>query len=292
MEHAVRRPAVAGRFYPGEAAVLRKQAAACLAAAESHPSPCGGKALLALMVPHAGYVFSGAVAGAVLGQAALTDSLLLLGPNHTGRGAPLAVWPDGAWQTPLGSVPVDAELAGELVAAGVGFAADTAAHMQEHSLEVLLPFLQLLRPAARITAIAIRNCGLDTLRRAGCALAGIMRRRAAENRRVVLIVSSDMSHYIPHAAASRLDDLALAHVRSVDPEGLYATVRGGNISMCGVLPMCMALFACREMGAQTGNIVAYATSGQTGRAFGASMDKVVGYAGAMIPAVEDIQAER
>ncbi len=277
-----RSPVVAGRFYPGNAKALRDAVAEHLALAAKNSVDLAGRTLLAVMAPHAGYVFSGDVAGMTLGQAALPDRLVVLGPNHTGAGKKFSVWSGGPWLTPLGSVPVDTEAREALLVSGAGFEADTLAHAREHSLEVLMPFLQVHAPGARVTAVTIGGGSPDALRAAGEALAALVRHGAEQGRPLALIVSSDMSHYVPHEKAADQDALALKAVAGLDPEGLYNTVRGHGISMCGVLPMTMALFACRSLGATEGRVIAYATSGQTGRAYGAGMDSVVGYAGAVI----------
>jgi AmmeMemoRadiSam system protein B len=283
------RPAVAaGRFYPGDEAELRPAVRAFLDAAAQYPADCGGKKMLAAMVPHAGYVFSGALAGLTLARAALEDTVVILAPNHTGRGQRLAVWNGGAWLTPLGAVPVDRELAAALTEADGGFSPDEAAHQSDHAIEVVLPFIQVLRPAARIVPVCVGGGSFDALRAAGSALAAILRGRADAGRPVSLVVSSDMSHYLPHETAVAQDGLALEKIRVLDPEGLYATVRVHKISMCGALPMTMAMVTCRALGAQKACVTAYATSGQTGRAYGADMKKVVGYAGALIPAPDAV----
>lgn len=277
-----RNSVVAGRFYPAQAEALRAQVAECLSASIESAVPVSNGTPLAVMVPHAGYMFSGPVAGATLARAALANNAVLLGPNHTGQGAPLAVWNGGPWLTPLGAAPVAADFADALVESGVGFRGDCTAHVAEHSLEVLLPFLQVLQPALHIVPVSVSLADLPSLRTAGEALGACLRRSAEQGKRVSLVVSSDMSHYVPHEAAKALDSLALEKIAAVDAEGLYHTVRSRKISMCGVLPMTLALFACRALGATKGRIVSYATSGQTGRAYGADMQSVVGYAGVLI----------
>lgn len=281
------RPAVvAGQFYPDDEAGLRSVVQSFLENSSQYLSDCAGKKTLAAMVPHAGYVFSGALAGITLAQATLEDSVIILAPNHTGVGARLAVWSGGDWLTPLGAVAVDRELAGTLLNAGRGFVPDDTAHLRDHAIEVVLPFLQVTRPGVRIVPVCVGGASIDALREAGAALAAVMRARLEEGRPVSLIVSSDMNHYLSHDATVAKDSMALEKVRALDPEGLYATVKVHKISMCGALPMVMALFACRELGAKRACITAYATSGQTGKAYGADMNRVVGYAGALIPAPE------
>ncbi len=279
-----RSPVVAGRFYPGQAGALRAQVEEFLVLASKAPPLPEGASVLAAMAPHAGYVFSGAVAGLTLGQARLAgvDTVILLGPNHTGRGVPLSVWDGGPWLTPLGAVPVAETVIDELLQGQAGFTGNKTAHVHEHSLEVLLPFLQVLRPEARVAAVTVSLGDPTALRLAGEELAACIQRGQERGERIRLVVSSDMSHYLPHEKAKSLDALALEKILALDPEGVYQTVRAKNISMCGVLPMVLALFACQALGARETRLTAYATSGQTGRAYGADMESVVGYAGVLI----------
>lgn len=265
-----RSPVVAGQFYPSDKAALEREAAGYVASAK-------GKAAgrtLAAMVPHAGYFFSGRVAGETIGAADLADAILLLGPNHTGRGAPLALWAEGAWDTPLGQVPVDEPLAAAILAAVPGVRADREAHLHEHSLEVVLPFLQVARPGARIAPLAVAEPRFERLDEAAGALAEVLRRHGD----VSLVVSSDMSHYLPDDETRRRDSLALQAILALDPAGLYETVRREGVSMCGVLPMTLALLTAKALGAAQAELVAYATSGDAS----GDVSRVVGYAGVLI----------
>lgn len=272
--HAIdRNPVVAGMFYPDDPDLLRHEVRQHLAAAARDAAPT-----LLAMVPHAGYVYSGEVAGQTLGAANLPDTIVLLGPNHTGLGAPLSVWPGGNWHTPLGPVPVDEELADALAESDAGFTRDTAAHVREHSIEVILPFLQEYTPDLSIVPVAVAEPHPQTLREAAQTLADVLRRVTDAGRRVAMVVSSDMSHYVTHAEAARRDSLALARIEALDPLGLYATVRDRGISMCGVLPATLGLFAALALGAQTARVVAYATSGEVS----GDMERVVGYAGVLV----------
>lgn len=266
-----RQPVVAGRFYPASAAALKREVAGYLA--EADPD-LAGPARLA-MVPHAGYVFSGAVAGRTLGAAELPDTLLLLGPNHTGRGKRLAVWAGGTWSVPGFAVPVAAELAQALCAGDGGFAPDAAAHLEEHSLEVVLPFLCLKNPAVRIVPVVVAEPDYQALVRAGTAAAAVLR---GQPQSVGIVVSSDMSHYVPHETAKQRDAMALSRALDLDPQGLYRVVREAGISMCGVLPMTLGLLIARELGAREAVLAAYATSGDVS----GDMDQVVGYAGVIV----------
>lgn len=291
-----RDPVVSGRFYPDDAEELDQVVDNFLRVESS--VTCPATPSLMIMLPHAGYMFSGAVAGATLRAAFPHEHCILLGPNHTGKGRPLSVWPDGEWLTPLGRTPVDSELAAAMIGLNVGFEADVAAHSQEHSLEVLLPFLQRkfarpgqeppefssgLVPAPAIVPVCVGVSDLDLLRRAGQALGRLLLKRREQGKPpVTLVVSSDMSHYVPHVEAGRLDGMALEKIADLDPEGLLAVVRENRISMCGVAPATLALFACLELGAVKACRIAYADSGQTGRAFGTSLESVVGYAGVIV----------
>ena len=265
-----RQPVVAGRFYDVDPARLFGLVDGFL----SQGVPRGGQTLLA-MVPHAGYVYSGAVCGQTLAQASLARTVLLLGPNHTGLGQPFALWPDGAWHIPGGSVPVDVELATALLGADPRIAPDTAAHLREHSLEVVLPFLYRLDPLVSIVPLAIASHVFEDVAGVGRAIGRAIK---AFGHPVSIVVSSDMSHYISHDQARRLDALALEAAVSLDPRGLFDAVRAHSISMCGVLPMTAGLYAALEMGATRGELAAYATSGEVSGDF----DQVVGYAGVLV----------
>lgn len=227
------------------------------------------------MVPHAGHVFSGGVAGKTLAQARLTDTVLLLGPNHTGMGAPLAVWPDGIWHLPGAGLEVDAELAAALLNAEPSLTADRTAHLREHSLEVVLPFLWAKNPGLRIVPIAV---GDPRPHKLGGAASKIAETLAALGREASVIVSSDMNHFASDANTRVLDHKALDRILALDPMGLYGTVREENISMCGMLPMALGLHLVNTLGAKTAELVAYATSGEVN----GDLARVVGYAGVII----------
>lgn len=268
---SLRQPVVAGRFYPADPAALARETAAYLAEAGK---PSGQPTILA-MAPHAGAVYSGPVAGKTLGAANLADTLLLLGPNHTGRGARMAVWPEGTWRIPGRDVPVEAALAEALLAAAPGLSPDQAAHLGEHSLEVLLPFLTAVRPGCRIVPVAVAEPRPGVLDETAQAMAGVL---AAWPEPVSIIVSSDMSHYLPQATAQKRDSAALARVLALDPQGLLAVVRREDISMCGVLPMTLGLLIARALGATSARLAAYATSGEVSGDY----EQVVGYAGVIV----------
>ncbi|MBD5647308.1 MAG: AmmeMemoRadiSam system protein B [Desulfovibrio sp.] len=272
----VRQPVVAGRFYPGNPGALRRELEHFLAA----PAEPGGPARPAwgCMLPHAGYVYSGGVAGATLAGLHLPERLVILCPNHTGRGQPLGVWPGGAWLTPLGAVPVDEALARALIAAGGGFGPDVQSHLGEHSIEVLLPFLQAARgergdvvPAVVPVCVGTRHP--EALARAGEALAAVLAR--PENADVGVVVSSDMNHYENVRRTEQKDALALERALAADPEGLLRMVEEADISMCGAAPLALALHAARRLGDVRVELAAHDTSATAS----GDTQHVVGYAG-------------
>lgn len=228
-----------------------------------------------VLVPHAGYVYSGPCAGAVYATVDVPERVVILGPNHTGLGAPLAIHSRGEWETPLGRVPVDESLAGSLLQECPDLEKDSAAHEREHSLEVQLPFLQVIRPGFRMVPVCVGTHDVGRLVRLGEALARVIGR---EPDRILIVISSDMSHYIPADEASRLDRMAIDRIEAVEPEALHEVVQREGITMCGIAPAVAGLAACRALGAGTGALVCYTCSGERTGDF----DSVVAYAGLTI----------
>ena len=232
-----------------------------------------------VMVPHAGYTYSGSVAGATLRRVQVPGRVVLLGPNHTGEGERRSLWRSGSWRIPTGEVLVDEALA-ERLESSCGCVPDRLAHLREHSLEVMLPFLQALRPDVRVVPLQLAHLGLEACLALGRDLARVLGEfpllDPSGRRDVMLLASSDMSHFIPAPEARERDGAALERVAALDPEGLYRIVHHQNISMCGVVPVTVALAAARELGAGPCEVIAYGTSGDvTG-----DDSSVVGYAGA------------
>ena len=264
----VRAPAVAGRFYPAEAGALASAVSAYLQ--PSHP-PIQA---LALMVPHAGYMYSGAVAGRTWASVAVPRRVILIGPNHTGLGARRSIWPKGQWRVPGGEVEVDAELA-DLLVRGCGLTPDTDAHQREHAVEVHLPFVRARRADARIVPICLAGLSLHECARIGEGIAAAIKTIGEP---VLVAASSDMSHYIAVTEARVLDGLALDRLLALDPAGLYRVVRSRQISMCGVIPATVALYAALARGADSARLIGYANSGDASGDY----EHVVGYAGLII----------
>ncbi len=267
----VRPPAVAGMFYEARAERLEQDVRSHLrAGGNASPNPAFG-----VIVPHAGYVYSGPVAGAVYARVSIPSTAVILCPNHTGRGAPASLEPSQAWRTPLGDVKVNRRLAERLRELAPSLEWDSTAHAREHSLEVQLPFLQVLRRDVELVAVCLGAQDLDLCREVGEALAAIC---SEEPQPPLLLASSDMNHYESRQIGRRKDEQALARIEALDPEGLFTTVVAEGISMCGFLPATALLFAARTAGISKARVVARRDSGdETG-----DTSSVVGYAGVIL----------
>ena len=261
----IRHPAVAGRFYPADPETLRNDVEIYL-----HSTHVKSFAL-GCVVPHAGYIYSGHVTGAVLSQIEIPPRVILMCPNHTGRGTPLAINRQGSWITPLGEVSVDFDLASQLRQACPLLYEDTEAHRTEHAAEVELPFLQVLNPNMKFVPIAIGTGDFATLEGLGHAIANVI----TEAGNVLIIASSDMNHYESDAITRIKDQKAIERILALDPRGLYDVVQQENITMCGYGPTVCMLTAARQLGARSAELVKYATSGD----ISGDRDMVVGYAG-------------
>ncbi|HZP23986.1 MAG TPA: AmmeMemoRadiSam system protein B [Terriglobales bacterium] len=268
---SIRQPAVAGRFYPANPQRLRAEVQSYTAPSTA---PDAGPSIRAIgcVVPHAGYMYSGHVAGAVYRRLELPQRVVILCPNHTGMGEPLAIMSQGAWHTPLGDAPIDEELAAELKRRMPLLSEDDAAHRSEHALEVQLPFLQLLAPGFQFVPIAVGTGNFEVLSALGIALGNLLAQRREP---VLVIASSDMNHYESDSVTRVKDRRAIDQVLALDPRGLYDIVHDANISMCGYGPTVAMLTAARKLGAGQAELIRYATSGDVS----GDKDMVVGYAG-------------
>lgn len=266
---AVRHPAVAGQFYPRNPKTL-------LDDVESYLSP-PAEAVRALgcVVPHAGYMYSGHVAGAVYAHLDVPEVCIVMCPNHTGLGHPLSIMSQGAWETPLGVAMIDSELAMTLVEQFPILIDDSDAHRKEHAIEVQLPFLQAKRPNFRFVPIAIGTRQYEALDGLGRVIGDVV---SAWDERVLVLASSDMNHYESDALTRVKDQKAIDRVLALDPRGLYEVVVGENISMCGYGPTVAMLTAAKVLGATKGELVKYATSGDVS----GDREMVVGYAGMVV----------
>ncbi len=264
----VRLPAVAGSFYPGQADKLCGDLDALIPAARKERA-------LALIAPHAGYVYSGRVAGAAYGRVEIPRDVVILCFNHHGAGSDFAVWPDGAWRTPLGDAPVNAELARAIKDAFLPADFDEAGHQDEHSGEVQVPFLQRLRPDVRIAPVALSvghdDKSVGQLQAFGRALAGV----AGD---FLVVASTDLNHYEDQASTVAKDEAAIRALEALDEAALLREVRAREISMCGVAPTVATIAYAKARGATKARTVAHATSGDVSGEY----DRVVGYVGMVI----------
>jgi AmmeMemoRadiSam system protein B len=261
-------PAVAGRFYPSDAveltSAIRKYSEIESSGARVRVRAC--------LVPHAGYVYSGHVAGAVYSRIALPKKVLILGVRHFPRGEQMAILSEGAWRTPLGDVAIDTVMAGELLRACPLLREDSVAHDGEHSLEVQLPFLQVYEPGFTFVPVALGTVQFDELVRVGEAIAAVL---GASGDEVLLLTTSDLNHYEDDATTRVKDKKAIDKLLELDARGLYDTCRNEGISMCGLGPAVAMLTAVKLLGVKNAELVRYATSGDVS----GDRDAVVGYAG-------------
>ncbi len=264
-----RLPAVADRFYPGRAGTLAHAVQGLLSAGHTQK-----KKALAVVSPHAGYIYSGAVAGEVLSFVHIPETVILIGPNHHGKGQPIAL-SQTTWHMPMGDVPVAGELARQLQAALPAIQFDETAHRYEHSLEVQVPFLQAMQKNLSIVPLVVAHISLPLCVEIAEALAQVI---FESDKEILLLASSDMSHYESRTSASKKDHLALERIENLDAAGLYRTVMDNRISMCGVIPVTIALLAAVQLGAKEARVLTYTDSG----AVSGDTDQVVGYAGIVI----------
>jgi AmmeMemoRadiSam system protein B len=265
----IRPPAVAGRFYPSAPRELAHEIETYSANGVEKVRARG------CVVPHAGYVYSGHVAGAVYSSLEIPARCILLGPRHFPRGESMAILTEGSFQTPFGEAPIDATLAAELARAYPWLREDAVAHEREHSLEVQLPFLQRLAVNFRFVPVVLATDRYPVLEELGRAIAGVV---AAQREPVLVLASSDMNHYESDAITRVKDERAIARILGLDPRGLYDTVRNEGISMCGYAATVAMLVAVCELGATQARLIRYATSGDVN----GDRAQVVGYAGVIV----------
>lgn len=264
-----RKPAVAGQFYYGTASRLKSQVQQYIVDGAAKEEVIG------LISPHAGLMYSGHVAGALYSSIQFPKTFILIGPNHTGLGVNVSMMASGQWEIPTGTFPIDEELSKKILQKVAYVSEDMQAHIFEHSLEVQLPFIAYFSETVNIIPITVMQASLEECRVIGEGIADAVKE---VNYDVVIVASSDMSHYEPDAVARKLDSLALNEVLNLNPEGLYSIVRKERISMCGFLPATIMLYAAKALGAKEARLVKYATSGDVSGDY----EHVVGYAGVIV----------
>jgi hypothetical protein len=264
----IRTPAVADRFYPGDPGILIRDIQ------RMTPSSITPQKAYAVVSPHAGYMYSGAVAAETLASVHIPETVIILGPNHHGQGAPIAL-STIPWQMPMGQVPIDTAIAAALLDTSSVITSDETAHRFEHSLEVQVPFLQARQKKLSIVPLVISHISYPLCQEVGTALARVIEGAGKE---VLIVASSDMTHYESRAAADKKDHYVLKKLSDMDTATLYRAVLDYNISMCGIMPVTIALIAAMALGATQIKLVRYADSG----AVSGDTSQVVGYAGVII----------
>ena len=265
----VRNPFVAGQFYPAYSSVLEKQLSE-LINKKSKKTDC-----LGIMSPHAGYIYSGGVAGAVFSRIKVKNTAIILGPNHSGSGKPFSMMTETSWQMPQGEVHINKALAKKLLAASKFLEEDPTAHTHEHSIEVQLPFLQYIKKDFKLIPIVISQSDIGTYKKLGQDIAKTVKKSKED---VIIIASSDMTHYEGRESAEKKDKLAIEAILELNEEKLIDRVSSMDISMCGSAPVAVMLSACKALGAESSELVDYKTSGD----ISGDYSSVVGYAGIII----------
>ena len=265
----IRQPAVAGQFYPGTEQALRKELQQLI------PENSLKQQAIGVISPHAGYIYSGSTAGQLFAGTTIPHTVIILGPNHHGVGALAALSPEDSWQTPLGTVPIEKRLARLIQQQIPAVQEDAVAHLHEHSLEVQVPFLQYLRPDVTIVPLCLSFGDYAGCKIVGNGIAAAIKKFGEP---VLILASSDMTHYESAESAKQKDRLALERALALDPKGLVDVCRSNKITMCGMIPAATMLVAAKALGATRAELIGYTTSGEvTG-----DYHQVVAYAAARV----------
>jgi AmmeMemoRadiSam system protein B/AmmeMemoRadiSam system protein A len=265
----IRKPAVSGQFYPESPSQLKTSIQQFI------DKRVLKKEVIGLLLPHAGYIYSGSVVGAAISRTKFKDTFIIIGPNHTGMGKPWSIMTRGAWQTPLGEARIDSELARHILTTSHYLEEDHAAHQYEHSIEVQLPFLQYIRPDIEFVPIILAYSSDIIYKEVGKEIAKAIKDL---NKEAVIIASSDMTHYEQQESAKQKDNQAIEAILNLDEDELLKRINEFNITMCGYAPAVSLLSAAKELGANEAELVRYQTSGD----ISGNYSSVVGYAGVMI----------
>ncbi len=269
----IRNPVVAGQFYPESASQLKAMIEQLV------DEKAEKEEVIGLVSPHAGYIYTGPVAGAVISRIRFKDTFVIIGPNHTGSGKPLSIMTEGTWKTPLGEVEIDSALGKQILAISSHLEEDYRAHQYEHSIEVQLPFLQYFKKDIKLVPIILAHATSAIYKEIGKAIAQATKDL---NKEVVIIASSDMTHYEPQESAQRKDKQAIEAILDLNEDELLRRVEELKISMCGYAPVVSLISAAKELGAKGAELIRYQTSGDTTGDY----TSVVGYAGIIISGIE------
>jgi hypothetical protein len=265
----IREAAVAGMFYPDSPSELKNMINDMVDENTVKEDAIG------IIMPHAGYIYSGSVAGATISKVKVKDTCIILGPNHTGMGKPFSIMTDGIWKTPFGDVKIDSGLAKRILANSKFLSEDYLAHISEHSIEVQLPFLQYFNRNVRIVPIILSHATGTVYREIGRSISKVI---IDSGKEALIIASSDMTHYEDHDSVLKKDNLAIEPILTLNEDELLERIRKNNISMCGYGPVVSLITAARELGAREAELVKHQTSGDTSGDY----SRVVGYAGIII----------
>ncbi len=265
-------PAVAGRFYPESSTNLQ-----ALIEKYFEGAPHDKLKPVAVFAPHAGYIYSGKIAGDIYKSIAPPESVIILCPNHSGKGSRISVWGRGQWETPVGSAQVDEALAEFFIELTQGEAKlDRDAHLFEHAIEVHLPFLLKLNPHVKILPITLGHLRMESIENVGQALAKTVKK--FPEKQILIVASTDMSHFLSAEQAKQCDQPALNAIEKMDAAGLYQAVTDHDISMCGFIPTTAAIIASKILGATGAKVISYGNSGDTSGDY----SRVVAYAAGWI----------
>lgn len=270
-ENIIRQPTVAGQFYPSSQSTLLKQLANLI------DDKVKKRDIIACILPHAGYIYSGYVAGQTVSRINIKEKVLMLGPNHTGLGSEFSIMSQGKWVSPLGEVQIDMELARTILGHCSYLKEDASAHLNEHSLEVELPFLQYIRKDFKIVPISFLSNDVAVLKEIGENIASVIE-NAKLNNSVMMLASSDMTHYEPQAQAKKKDNEAIQAILELNEDKLVEKIHKFDITMCGYAPIISMLSYAKKLGAKRAELVSYQTSGDATEDY----SSVVGYAGIII----------
>ncbi|MCF6147619.1 MAG: AmmeMemoRadiSam system protein B [Candidatus Kuenenia sp.] len=265
----IRQPAVAGSFYSSDKNRLRYEIDTLII------KDCEKQSALGVVSPHAGYMYSGSVAGSLYSYITIPDTVVILSPNHTGYGKPYSIWPGGFWNTPFGDIAVNEEVVNELVASCHLIERDKEAHLYEHAAEVQLPFIQYFKPDTKIVVMTISSRNIKELKTVGKCMSLVLQKLCPD---ALVVASSDMTHHEPQESANRKDRIAIDEILALNEDGLYNKVHEFRISMCGIYPAVIMLVCSKERGAKETKLIRYATSGDVTDDY----DQVVGYAGIIV----------
>lgn len=267
----IRHCAVAGQFYPGNRAALLREVESLIDSKTKKVDAIG------VVSPHAGYIYSGSVAASALSSIEPKTDYIIIGPNHTGLGETFGIDTSDFWETPLGKVRINRALAGAMISASKHLRYDSLSSAHEHSIEVQLPFLQVLQESFNIVPIVVSCAGLDEYREVAGSISNAVKSLGLE-KNITIIASSDMTHYEPQEDAKKKDAYAIEAMLELDEKMLIERVVDMDISMCGFAPAAIMISAAKELGAKRGRLVRYQTSGDTSGDY----SSVVGYAGIII----------